>query len=561
MDPVPNSSFARNSAVMAVGTTLSRVTGLARLLALVYAVHFGSLADAYNLANTLPNIIHDIVLGGIVAATFLPVFVARLATVEREDDQTAWDAISAVVSMSAIVIVGATVLFFIVAPWIIDATTALDHGSQVGLERSLATTLLRLFVPQLTCYGLISVATALLNARNRFAAPMFAPVANNVVLVAALIAFGLVDRHPQLSWVYSHRGELYLLGLGTTAGVVVQLLCMIPSLRSSGLHLRWYPRPRHEAVRTVVGLSGYTVGLVLANQVALVVVLALSVRIGTGAVSAYTYAWQFFQLPYGVVGVSLMSAAAPELAKYWAQADIARFTRRMDTGMRAMLGVIIPAAVGMALLARPTLALLGHMIGRPSSTGATAQSLAMLAVGLPGFCVFIYVIRTLQSMQRLRPAFWLYLAENGLNIVGAVAMAGALGVRGIALSISIAYTLGALVGVGYLRRTVGGLDRIRLGRPVLRVAMASVGLLIGAALGVSLTGGSTAIGALVQVFFGVLFGLAGFVLVAAVMAALQSSLSARRRPSRQGGSSGQNAATAHLAPGPRHGRGRLARDR
>jgi putative peptidoglycan lipid II flippase len=121
-------AIGRATAVMAVGTTLSRVTGVIRIVAVVYALGADShLADAYNLANTMPNIIHDIVLGGVLSATFIPVFVHRLTT--RPDDE-AWEAISAVTSVTLIVIAAASVVFVLLAPFIIDATTALNHSAR-----------------------------------------------------------------------------------------------------------------------------------------------------------------------------------------------------------------------------------------------------------------------------------------------------------------------------------------------------------------------------------------------------------------------------------------------
>jgi len=505
---VIRSRFARDSGIMAVGTTLSRLTGLLRLVALVYAVHFRTLADAYNLANTMPNVVHDVVLGGIVSATFVPVFVAELA---RSSERAAWEAISAVTSVAVLVIAAASVAFLIASPYIVDAMTAFNHAKQAGVERSVATDLLILFVPQLACYGCVSVGTALLNAQRRFAAPMFVPVVNNLVLVGALLAYGLWVRQPSLGGVYHHRGQLLLLGLGTTAGVVAQLLALLPSLRRAGLHLRWQPRLRHPAVRTILGLSGWTVGLVVANQVALVVVLALSVHVGPGAVTAYTYAYTFFQVPYGIVAVSIMSAAAPDLARFWTGGDMHRFRRRMDVGLRAMLALVVPAAAAMVVLARPLLELLGVMIGHPTSTDTTAVALAMLSLGLPGFCVFLYVVRVLQSTQDLRSAFWLYVMENGLNIVLALALFRPLGVRGIMLSISIAYTVAAGAGLVHVRRRLGGLDGVRVGWPFLRGLAATVFLVAGAVLGSSVTGSESAPALVGRLCLGVFGGAVGFV--------------------------------------------------
>jgi len=509
--------IGRATMLMAVGTTLSRVTGVLRIFALAYALGSTStLADSYNLANTIPNVIHDIVLGGIVSATFIPVFVERLAT--RSEDE-AWEAISAVASVTLIVIGVATVVFFAITPFVIDATTSLNRSAHVGQTRHVATDLLLLFVPQLTCYGFVSLATALLNARRRFGAPMFAPIANNVVLIGILFWFATVVRHSSVAGVADHRWQLLLLGLGTTLGVVAQAFLMLPSLRRAGLRLTWRPDFRHEAVRTILRLSSWTFGLVMANQIALLVVLAMSEKVGQGAVTAYTYAYTFFQLPYGIVAVSIMAATAPELTHLWTTGDPAAFRRRMAVGMRAMLAVIVPAAAGLLVLARPGVALLlAHGASTPSQTVPTATSLAMLALGLPGFCLFLYAIRVLQSIQDLRSAFWLYVLENSINIVFAIALAAPLGVRGIALSISIAYTVAAVAALARVRSQVGGLGAQWLRRPLSHVLLACIALLIGAVLGSNVTASQRGLGLLARVALGVAAGAVGYVLAAGALA-------------------------------------------
>ena len=522
--------IGRATAVMAVGTTLSRLTGVVRIFALSYALgDISGLADSYNLANTMPNIIHDVVLGGVVSATFIPVFVQRLTT--RRDEE-AWDAISAVTSVTLLVIAAASIVFLALTPFVIDATTALNHTAQAAQDRRVATELLFLFVPQLAGYGFVSLGTALLNSRHRFGAPMFSSIANNVVVVGILIYYAeTVNRASRtVGGLASHRGQLLLLGLGTTAGVLFQAALLVPSLRRAGLRLSWRPDFRAEAVRTIVRLSGWTFGLVVANQLALIVVLALSDRI-EGGVSAYTYAWTFFQLPYGVVAVSIMAAIAPELAARWAQGDLEAFRRRMATGLRTTLAIVVPAAAGELILSHPLVALLlGHGATTAAGTVPTATSLAMLMLGLPGFCAFLYAVRVLQSVQNLRAAFWLYVLENAVNVAVAVALAGPLGVRGIALSISIAYTVAAVVALEVVRRAVHGLDGDLVLRPLGRVLLATAALVVGAALGSNLTASETAVGLLLRVVVGAAAGAAAFVLAAGFLARRRSATGPPRRP-------------------------------
>jgi putative peptidoglycan lipid II flippase len=541
----PAGGLGRATAVMAVGTGLSRLTGVLRIFALAYALGALGLGDAYNLANTLPNIIHDVVLGGVLSATFVPVFVERLTT--RTDDD-AWDAISAVVSVTMIVIAVASVLFLVLAAPLVGATTALNHAAGVAQERRVATELLWLFVPQLTCYGFISLGTALLNARRRFGAPMFTPIANNVVLIVVLVVFGTTVHHASVAGVDHDRGQLLLLGLGTTAGVVIQAVLMIPSLRRAGLRLHWNPDFRHETVRRILRLSGWTFGLVVANQVALVVVLALSQKVGTGAVSAYTYAYTFFQLPYGVVAVSIMSATAPELAARWAVGDLVAFRRRMGTGLRAMLAIIIPAAAGEVILSKPLVALVLSHGAAAGGTEQTAVALAMLALGLPGFCVFLYAVRVLQSVQDLRSAFWLYALENGVNIVLAVALAGRFGVRGIALSITLAYTIAAVAALGYVRARVQGLGGEIVGRPLGHVLLATCALVLAAVLGSNVSASQTTAGLLGRVVLGAGAGALAYVLAA-------GGLAQRGRPGRGAPAGPEEGAGPRGGPAPPAGQG------
>jgi putative peptidoglycan lipid II flippase len=498
---------------MAAGTAVSRLTGLLRVIALAYALGATHLADAYNLANTTPNMLYDIVLGGILSATFIPVFVDRLATrAERE----AWRAISAIVTVAAVVLVVMTVLFWLLAPQVIAAYMAFVHtttpgaAGQLARERAVATTLLRWFVPQVALYGLIALATALLNTRRRFAAPMWVPIANNFVCIGVLLWFhALLPHAPSLSGVQASSADLVLLGLGTTAGVLLQAIVLVPSLRGAGLgRLRWRWEPRHEAVRTVVRLGGWTFGFVVANQVALYVVLALAVGApGSDPVSSYTYAYTFMQMPYAVVAVSVMSAVTPDLSERWATGDVPGFRRRLATGLRATMAVILPAAVGMLILSKPAVALLlGHGSTSVTGTSTTGSALAFLSLGLPGFCAYLYVVRVLQSMQRTRVAFWLYLVENGLNVVLALVLVHPLGVRGLALSLSVAYSVAALAGIVVLRRWLGQLGGDKTWAPLRRVAVATLVMSVAVLAVSNLSGANHGVGLLVRVVAAVAAG-------------------------------------------------------
>jgi putative peptidoglycan lipid II flippase len=528
------SSLIGATAGMAVGTALSRVTGVIKLIVLVYAVGDQWFADGYNLANNTPNMIHDIVLGGVLSATFVPVFVDRLSTRKGPE---AWRAISAVTTMTITLLAVASVVFWFAVPEIINIYTVANHTAQAPEQRAEAITLLKWFVPQLAFYGLISLFTALLNARRKFAMPMFVSVANNLVVIAALLWFHAVVGNLSLSAIARHASFLAILGLGTTLGVVVQAVLLLPSLHRADLHIKFVWDPGHEAMRTIMRLAGWTFGLVLANQLALTIILALADGDKTtGAVSAYTYAYTFFQLPYGIVAVSIMSAVAPSLAERWALRDTTGFRRRMSYGLRGMLAIIIPATVGMLILSHVLSDLIfAHGATSAAGAGTIGSTLAMFSLGLPGFCVFLYMTRVLQAMQDTRTAFYLYVVENVINVVVGLALVGPLGVRGLALSLSIAYSVTAVLAVSVLRGRLGGLGGDQVSQPVKRVVISSAVMAVVTVLAVNVSSAQSGFGVFLRVALATVVGLLAYAGTAALLAARAAKHKGGPRPRGAGG--------------------------
>ena len=470
---------------MAVGTTLSRLTGFGRVLALVYALGQGRLSDAYTLANTAPNILYDLVLGGVLSATLVPVFVSHL---EAQDEDDGWTAVSAVFTVATVVVVLLSVIFVVLAPAVIRLYTLLNNTPSAGPQRAVASTLLRWFAPQIALLGIITLSTAVLNARRRFAVPMFVPVANNLVAIAALVATPHVARSLDLGDIRHDPRALALLGAGTTAGYLVQAVLQWPAMRRAGARLRFVWNLRHDAVRAMLRLSGWTFGFVITNQVAFFVVLLLAERID-GGVTAYSSAYLFFQLPYAILAVSVMTALQPEMASRWTADDIEGFRDQVGIGLRLTFAVLIPATVGYALLARPLIVLvLQH--GRMSHANAllTADTLTCISLGLPMFSAYLLLIRAYQAMQDARTPFWLYLVENGTNVVVAIAVFSRYGVQGLGVALAVAYTVGAGVALFDLRRRLAGLQGGHLLSSVVRSAAAS------AVMGVAVWAVSRAIG-------------------------------------------------------------------
>jgi len=458
----------RSSAVVGLGTGLSRLTGLLRVLALFYALQFTRLTDAYNAANTAPNTIYELLLGGVLSATLIPVFVEAR---ERDDD----DAIDAVVTMISIVLIMVTLAAIVFAPWIFRIYTSKPSLISVGVP------LLRMFAPQVLFYGLTAVATALLNSRKRFAAPAFAPILNNLVLIAILLqVHRLAGGVPTIEQVTHDTTLLLLLGFGTTAGIVAMTVVLWPAMRRAGIRLHARFDWRNPAIRTVAQLSGWTFGYVIANQVALVVVQRLAIDSGDGHLSAYTFAFIFFQLPHGLLAVSLMTTYMPDLAALANRHDLPGFRSKFMEGTRLLVLLVVPAAVGLALLARPLMDGLLGVLGQTRSTSAdastTADILRMFAIGLPGFSIYLFTLRGFYALKDTRTPFLVNLAENGTNIVFAVALVGGMSVTGLGLAYSIAYLVGAALALFLLSRKAGALWSPEAGASIGRTLVAAVAM-------------------------------------------------------------------------------------
>jgi len=443
---------------MAAGTTLSRLSGFARLLAVAWALGQGSLSDAYNQANTVPNTIYELLLGGVLSATLLPVFMQSFSRPANDDE----DAVPAVTTFLTVFLVAATLVFWLAAPVIIDFYFLAKHpGPQTAAEKALATDWLRLFTPQLLFMGLITITTALLNAKRRFGSVAFSPVLANVVTIVALVVADHLLPHGTVGSYLQRTSAIAVVGIGTTAGYLAQLIAQVPALLRSGVPLRPRWQPRHPAMVTIAKLSGWTVGAVLANQVSFTLVTVLFLVSG-GNYSAFSYAYAFVLLPHAVLAVSISYAVAPDLAELWSSGDTGRFGARTSQAVRATTTFILPAGVGYALVASPVVVLaLAHGDFAPQSAHLTSQLLTICALGLPGFSLYLLLMRAFQSKRDTRSMFWLYVLENTITIALALALYPYFGARGLTAAWIGSYTVALPFAWVRLRRSadllVGGL--------------------------------------------------------------------------------------------------------
>ncbi|HEX2046411.1 MAG TPA: murein biosynthesis integral membrane protein MurJ [Acidimicrobiales bacterium] len=510
-------NLGRSAAVMAVGTTLSRITGLGRLVAMAFAlgVTESRLADSYNIANTMPNVIYELILGGVLTSVFIPVLVEEMR--KRRDDD-AEDSVSALVTTSVLVVVALSVLAVVAAPWLIRLFTFRLSGVEQAEQQALATFFLRIFAPQIAFYGIAAVAGGLLNAHDRFAVPMFAPIANNVVVIATFLAFAaIVSGTPDEAGVATDLAQKLLLAVGTTGGVAVMALAHWPAVRKlpGGLHFR--PDFRHPAVRKLARLSLWTLGYVVANQLSFGVGLVLANGVQGGPTAMFT-AFAFFQLPYGVAAVSIMTALVPRMSAQAVEGDEDGFRASVSTGMRLMGLLLLPATAFYLVLSRPLITtLLEHGVMTASSSRLVAEVLDMFALGLVPFSFYLLLLRAFYARQDAKTPTLVNVVLNTVYAVFSLILFPAFRVQGLALAHSLCYVTGAVLAGVLLSRRIGGLDTVRTTTALGRAAAASLvaaGAMLLAVAGVNAVMGPSGERALVQLAIGTVAGGVAFLAAA-----------------------------------------------
>ncbi len=472
--------LARRSASVGAGTLVSRLTGVMRV-AITAAVLGNTLfADTYNAANITPNILYELLLGGVLTAALVPVFVDA----HDADDEQATSAVFTVAMTAVLLLTG---LGLLLSPAISAAMSGRVPAQQHAQAVAVGTLLVALCLPQMIFYAYTALATAALNARRHFAAAAFAPALNNIVVMVVLLALrssmpacrstpkGSAD--VCLQYASRHAHVTWFLGAGTTAGIAAMAIALWPALRRAGVRVRFALEWRHPAVVRMARMSGWTVGYVVANQIAFVFVLWLS-RNEKGVFSDYTYAYAFFQLPHGLIAVSIMTALAPALAAAARERDLPSLRRQYELGMRYLLVAIIPAAALLIFFARPIIdPVLHHGPFASSATEATARALVGFSVGLVPFSLYLYTLRAFYSMSDARTPFVVNVIENAANIVLAIVLYPIDGVRGLALSFALAYTLAAVIALVLLYRRLEGFPTAPAGALAARaIAAAAAGV-------------------------------------------------------------------------------------
>ena len=456
----------RSTRSMALGTLASRGTGFVRTL--VIAVAIGTVVgDAYNAANTIPNIVYELLLGGVLTSVVVPLLVSA-----AQQDGDGGEAYAQ--RLLTVVVVGLaaiTLLAVALAPAIIRLY--LSGGGQL----SMATLFARFFLPQIFFYGLGALVGAILNVRGSFAPPMWAPALNNVVLILTGVLFIAVTHTAAVRNGQLTGAQEVLLAAGTTLGIVAQTVALLPALRATGFRFRLRFDLRGAGLTRAAGLAGWVFVYVLANQAAFLVITRLATAPHNGSFTIYVYAFTLVLLPHSVVAVSVITALLPQMSRNAGAGRLGAVGADVARGLKLAAVVLVPAALG-AIVMGPLIG--GVFFGHHTLTLADGRlvgaTLAAYAISLVPFSAFQLQLRAFYALQDTRTPALVNLALAAINIAADLVLVVLLPDRERAIGLAVGYSVSYFAGFAWfsilLRRRLGPPGRAFVTRTLVRLGAA-----------------------------------------------------------------------------------------
>jgi putative peptidoglycan lipid II flippase len=496
----PATRIAGAAALITVLTVVARIAGFGRTFVFLHAVGINRLADIYNAANTIPNIVFELVAGGALASLVVPLLAGHVAAGDRE---RVGRVASALLTWMLVLLVPVAVLVAALAGPIAAVLPDVPPAQQ-----EVAASMLRVFAPQLPLYGVGIVLTGVLQAHHRFAWPVLAPLLSSVTVMGAYLSYAVVDGAKSDFAGLTRAGELTL-SVGTTAGVVVLALCLLIPLRRLRLRLRPALRFPGDEGRQAIRLGWAGAVTVGSQQVMILTVVLLTTQHG---LTVYTAAQTVFLLPWAVLAVPLATAVYPSLAAAVSRGDEDAYRAALSGTARAVVLAAALGAAALVALAGPVAYLVG---ASPASSG-----IAGFAPGLLGYALFALLSRALYARGATAAAAastaagWLVAAVtalvlaavSGVHVLGlGLANSAGMTVIGLLLAVAVRRNAGPAALAGLSRATAVGI--VAAGAAALAGwgVVAGIGHLVGAAptVGGSLAQGMLGGGTVLVVFLAV----------------------------------------------------------
>jgi putative peptidoglycan lipid II flippase len=468
-------STAGNSAVMAAGSLVSRVIGFVRNMLIGMTLGAG-IGDAYTSAQFLPGQIYELLLGGILSSVLIPLLVRR----RKADPDGGLLFTQRLLTFTVVTLGVATALVVAAAPWI-TAIQASDGTTEQ--YKDLVTAFAYLILPIIFFTGLSAMISAVLNVRGHFAAPMWAPILNNLVVIATcgifIVVFGTTNGFRPEDMT---PGRILLIAGGTLLGMVAQAIGLLPALRKVGFSWKWRWAPRSLGLGEVGRLAGWMLCYVGANQIAVFVVVRVLNGVSgknNASVLAFNNVYLLTMMAHGIIGVSVMTALLPKMSAAAAEGRYGDVSGDLSRGIRLTTTALAPIAVAYGVLGVPIAVTLfqggAFTYDDAFATGTVLVVAAFAVIPLSVSYLCTYAFYALQGNKTvalinipvvlLRIAGYLVLAEVLSNSLAAAGMTAAN---------ALSYLLSAVISLAVLRRRIGRLNLGSVAKGLLKVLVAAV---------------------------------------------------------------------------------------
>jgi len=466
------------SGIMAIGTIFSRITGFIRSVLAVAVLGTALLADSYNVANTMPNILYNLLVGGALTAVFVPQLVRSFSDPDGGDGFA-----SRLVTTISVILLALVAIGMIFAPALVRLYAPEFSTQGFEAENQIAIAFTRYCLPQIFFLGLFTMLGQIANSRGSFAPLMWAPIANNLVVIA--VFSGVLILQEKISVDSITDAQIQLLGWGTTLGIVVQALILIPVVMRSGVTLRL--RFGVAGLGKSFGLAGWTLVYVLISQLGYLV----TVNVATSAAvrsaqdglttgvgfTPFTSAYYIMLLPYSIVTISIVTALLPHLSKLAMENKVEDVRLQLIRAIRMCGVVTVPSAV--ALLA------FGPLITEVLFFGISLEDsryigyvLSALSLGLVAFSINLILIRGFNAFEDTKTQvvsiFIINLISVGLSYLFLEILPSDLVTVGLGVAFSVSYILGLFITIYLLRKHTARIDFSAVRSQHLRLLIASL---------------------------------------------------------------------------------------
>lgn len=467
----PQSLLAATGSI-AFATLVSRITGFLKQL-LILTLLGASVASSFTVAHQIPNMISELVLGAVLTSIVVPVLVRA----EREDPDGG-EAFIRRLFTAALVLLGTATLLAVAAAPVLTTHVFLDESGKVST--TLTTALSYLLLPAILFYGLSGLFTGILNTRQVFKPGAWAPVLNNVVVLTVLVIYYLMPGEITLDPVRMSDPKLLTLGIGVLLGVVTQAMSLVPALRREGINLKplWGLDDR---LRQFGGMAAAIVLYVLISQIGMI----FATRVSSGADEAgpaiYNNAWLLLQLPYGVLGVTVLTAIMPRLSRNAAADDTPAVVDDLSVATRLTMISLIPIVTFLTIAGSQVgAALYGYGNFGGGNAERLGEAVSWSAFTLIPYSLVLIHLRVFYAREQAWTPTWIILGITAVKIaLSALAPVVATNDDQVVLLLGaatgVAFAVGAFIGGFLLHRTLGDLQMANVGRTVWHVVLASAG--------------------------------------------------------------------------------------